>query len=109
MKDGKKKEEKEVQDRIALLSMGEIEKFFRTPVWKCIEDDIRERYLGTIIMIENAPKEDIFGEVDGRTTLSLSGMGRLQGELSQMRMFLALKDLYKQDRESLEEEKSDGS
>jgi len=99
------------EDRIAQLSVGEIERFFEDPVWRCIEDDIRDWYESVMMMMEEAPLQDVHENVPvaGSDVMfykrTVSGIGRLQGEASRLRQMLSLKDLYLRDRLSLEEEK----
>ena len=101
----KKKEDRVEQDRIALLSLDEIERFFESPVWRCVEADLDDWYRDVMIMLEDAPKEDMFGsDKQGRVMRELSGVNRLQGELKRLRQFRLLPQLYRQDKQMLLEE-----
>ena len=102
------KEDKINQDRVAQFAQSEFDKFFAHPIWKCITDDIKDWYDTTVLMLEEAPLNDIHETLEtGSYGRTVSGVNRLQGEASRLRQFLAIPILYKADRKLIEEEEID--
>jgi len=85
------------------LTESEIRLFKENKVWRCIADTIKDRLELTSLQISMAPKDDIFGEVtddfgNTRTVLTLAGVNRLQGMMSEDMSFLDMPESFLQEK-----------